>query len=146
MWSRQLCCAAQQVCSQHRQWLGRGNMPCWSHSCHPLVWLGPLLATKLSVNHFRKLLRGSPVCFLSLAPDGSTPSVPASLPLWQEAEQLGVSPSSSTSVTPALGCGFELPAAALRSCMALFLLLFFLTVLILLWLPVLTAGAVRLWQ
>lgn len=94
-------------------------MPCWSHSCHPSVWLGPLLATKLSVNHFRKLLRGSPVCFLSLAPDGSTPSVPASLPLWQEAEQLGVSPLSSTSVTPALGCGFELPAAAPRCCTAL---------------------------
>lgn len=44
-------------------------------------------------------------------------------PLWQEAEQLGVSPLPSMSVTPALGCGLELPAAAPRCCMALFLLL-----------------------
>lgn len=37
---------------------GRGT-PFWSHSCHPLVWLRPLLATKLSVNQFRKLHRVS---------------------------------------------------------------------------------------
>lgn len=101
----------------------------------------------LSVNQFRKLCRGSPVCFLSLAPDCSIPSVLTSLPWWQEAEQLGVSPLSSTSVTPAPGwLQFWTATSSQKRCMALLLLIFFLTTLTLLGLPALTAGAVRLWQ
>lgn len=83
----------------------------------------------LSVNQFRKLCSGSPVCFLSLAPDCSIPSVLTSLPWWQEAEQLGVSPLSSTSVTPAPGwLQFWTATSSQRCCMALLLLLFFLTI------------------
>lgn len=128
--------------STARQWLGKGNMPCWSHSCHPSVWLGPLLATKVSVNQFRKLCRGSPLYFLT--PDCSTPSVPASLPCGRKLSSSGCLPCpvclSPLLLAVGLNCQ-QLPqgAAWLFSCS-------FLTALILLWLPVLTAGAVRLWQ